>query len=180
MSDTLETAVFGGGCFWCIEAVFQQLRGVHEAIPGYAGGDRDQPTYKEVCTGRTGHAEVIRVRFDPDVVGYRELLEVLFSIHDPTQRNRQGNDVGPQYRSCIMPQDEEQERIARDFISAQDAAGVWSAPVVTTVEPGATFWPAEAEHHDFYLRNTMQPYCQVMITPKLEHARTRFPERVAS
>lgn len=179
MSESTGTAILAGGCFWCLEAVFQNVRGVHEAIPGYAGGHRERPTYREVCTGDTGHAEVVRVRFDPQVISFRELLEIFFSVHDPTQLNRQGNDVGPQYRSAIMPVDEEQERVAREVIREQDASGVWNAPVVTAVEPGATFWPAEDEHRDFYQRNTFQPYCQFVIAPKLAHARSAFPERVS-
>ena len=180
MSDSLETAVFGGGCFWCLEAVFMEVDGVHEVTSGYAGGQRENPTYDQVCSGATGHAEVVRLRFDPTVVSYDELLDVFFSIHDPTQLNRQGNDVGPQYRSAIMPQDEEQERSAREAVRAQDESGVWQGPVVTTIEPGARFWPAESEHQDFFRRNTFQPYCQFIIAPKLKHARETCPARMRS
>ncbi len=180
MNDSLETAVLGGGCFWCLEAVFAEVAGVHEVTSGYAGGQRENPTYAQVCSGATGHAEVVRLRFDPSVVGYRELLDIFFTIHDPTQLNRQGNDVGPQYRSAIMPQDQAQEEIAREAVQAQENSGVWKAPVVTTIEPGARFWPAEAEHQDFFQRNALQPYCQFVIAPKLEHARKAHPQRVRS
>ncbi|WP_290650390.1 peptide-methionine (S)-S-oxide reductase MsrA [Aquisalimonas sp.] len=178
MSKQLHTAVVGGGCFWCLEAVFQRLAGVHEVVSGYAGGQRANPTYQQVCSGATGHAEVVRIRFDPEVISFGKLLEVFFSIHDPTQLNRQGHDIGTQYRSTIMPQDAEQERIALEAIEWEDNSGVWRQPLVTAVEPGATFWPAETEHQDFFTRNTFQPYCQFVIAPKLKHAQATFPEQV--
>ena len=180
MSDRLQTAILGGGCFWCLEAVFLQLQGVSEVVSGYAGGRRPNPTYQQVCSGATGHAEVVRIRFDPEVISYRQLLTVFFNIHDPTQLNRQGNDVGTQYRSTIMPLDDDQERVARDAVQSEDASGVWQQPVVTTIEPGVTFWPAEDEHQDFFERNAFQPYCQFVIAPKLAHARERFPETMQS
>lgn len=178
MSKQLQTAVLGGGCFWCLEAVFQRLAGVHDVVSGYAGGQRANPSYQQVCSGATGHAEVVRIRFDPEEISFGKLLEVFFSIHDPTQLNRQGQDIGTQYRSTIMPQDAEQERIAREAIAREDSSGVWRQPLVTAVEPDATFWPAETEHQDFFKRNTSQPYCQLVIVPKLKHAHATFPERL--
>ena len=175
-----ETAILGGGCFWCLEAVFQEVPGVQAVESGYAGGTQDHPTYKQVCSGTTGHAEVVRVRFDPDRVSYPELLSLFFATHDPTQKDRQGNDVGTQYRSAIMPADAEQERLAREAIDTQERSGLWPAPVVTTVEPGVTFWPAEDEHQDFYVRNQGQPYCLTIIDPKLEKARRVLDARAHS
>lgn len=176
--STQQTAILGGGCFWCLDAVFRELNGVHEVSSGYAGGKRDNPTYEQVCSGATGHVEVVRIRFDPEVISYPELLRVFFNIHDPTQLNRQGQDVGTQYRSTIMPLDDAQERQAREAIRREEESGVWQDPVVTTVEPGVTFWSAETEHQDFFSSNMFQPYCQFVIAPKLKHARETFPERL--
>jgi peptide-methionine (S)-S-oxide reductase len=168
--------VLGGGCFWCLEAVFQELRGVEEVTSGYAGGDHPAPTYREVCSGATGHAEVVRVVFDPDVVSYRTLLEVFFAIHDPTTPNRQGADVGTQYRSIILYDGSEQEATARALIEELAAEGRWEAPVVTELHPLGPFFPAEKEHHDYYRRNPNQAYCAVVVSPKVAKARRAFQE----
>lgn len=174
-------AVVGGGCFWCLEAVFQRLKGVSAVTSGYAGGQPDRPTYQQVCTGATNHAEVIRVEFDPAVLPFDKLLEVFFLLHDPTTPNRQGADVGTQYRSVIFCQDEEQARIAREVIDSVQASGVYSAPVVTQVvpPPAPAFWPAEDYHQDYYNTHGFQPYCQVVIDPKLRKLLKLFPDQVA-
>jgi peptide-methionine (S)-S-oxide reductase len=173
-----EAAILGGGCFWCLEAAYQEVEGVLEVQSGYAGGHVSDPTYKQVCTGTTGHAEVVRVVFDPRVVTYREILEIFFAIHDPTTPDRQGADVGPQYRSIILTADEEQDRVARETIQALDGEGPWDDPVVTEVAPLETFYPAEAVHDDYYRRNPRQPYCQVVISPKLAKFRRRFAHKL--
>ncbi len=175
-----ETATLGGGCFWCIEGVFQQLNGVEAAISGYAGGHVSNPTYRQVCQGATGHAEVVQVRFDPDRLPYRRLLEVFFTIHDPTQRNRQGPDRGPQYRSIILYADDHQKQTAQAVIGALEADGAFTGPVVTELAPLEAFYPAEAEHQQFYDRQPAAPYCRAMILPKLQRARERFPDLFAT
>ncbi|MBA3889686.1 MAG: peptide-methionine (S)-S-oxide reductase MsrA, partial [Gemmatimonadaceae bacterium] len=156
-----ELATLGGGCFWCLDAVYRELRGVEQVTSGYAGGDTPAPTYREVCGGRTGHAEVVQVEFDPAVIPYRHLLDVFFTIHDPTQLDRQGADVGTQYRSVIFTHDAEQERVAREAIESMEAAQVWDAPIVTAVQPLPPFFPAEAYHQDYYQQNPEQGYCKV-------------------
>lgn len=172
----LETAVFGGGCFWCLEAVFRRIEGVERVDSGYAGGHVPDPGYREVCAGTTGHAEVTRIRFDPERISYRELLEIFFTIHDPTTPDRQGADVGPQYRSIILHLSPEQEREARDAI--REVAGeLYDAPVVTEVEPLEAFYPAEPEHHDYYARNPEQAYCRAVVAPKVAKARAAFRHR---
>lgn len=168
------SAVLGGGCFWCLEAVFQQLGGVSQVTSGYAGGDHPEPTYRLVCGGGTGHAEVVRVSFDPDVISYRDLLEVFFVIHDPTTQDRQGADVGTQYRSIILVGDAQQQETAEEVIRALEAEGRWADPVVTEIRPLEAFFAAEPEHDDYYRRNSSQPYCQVVISPKLTKARQRL------
>lgn len=169
-----EVAVLGGGCFWCLEAVFQRLAGVVEVKSGYAGGHHPEPTYRLVCGGATGHAEVVRVVFDPDTISYRTLLEVFFLIHDPTTLNRQGADVGPQYRSVILYSDDGQRRIAERTVTELGKEGLWTDPIVTEIAPLESFYPAEPEHEDYYRRNTNQPYCRVVISPKLSKARERL------
>lgn len=164
-------AVLGGGCFWCLEAVYQQLRGVKGVTSGYAGGHVPAPTYRAVCSGTTGHAEVVRVAFDPRVISYREILEAFFAIHDPTTLNRQGADAGTQYRSVILYADEEQKKVAEEMIRELGASGRWSDRIVTEIAPLRDFYPAESDHWDYYRRNPMQPYCQVVISPKLAKAR---------
>jgi peptide-methionine (S)-S-oxide reductase len=167
-----EHATLGGGCFWCLEAAYQPLRGVIRVESGYAGGTTPNPTYHEVCTGRTGHAEVVRVDFDPDVISFRQLLEVFFTVHDPTTLNRQGADVGTQYRSVIFFESPEQEAVARSLVAELEGEQLWSAPVVTEITPLETFHPAEAYHRDYYARNPQQAYCQVVIAPKLQKLRS--------
>jgi peptide-methionine (S)-S-oxide reductase len=173
-----QAAIFGGGCFWCIEAVFQRLTGVHHVESGYMGGLVEKPTYRQVCGGDTGHVEVVRVTFDPDVISYRELLDVFFSVHDPTTLNRQGNDVGDQYRSVIFYANEEQQRIAEDVIAEMTAAKVFPEPIVTAVEPASTFNVAEEYHQNYYNENSRQPYCMFVISPKLAKLEKKFAEKL--
>ncbi len=173
-----QTAVFGGGCFWCIEAVFNRLTGVKSAISGYMGGHVDNPAYRQVCNGDTGHAEVVQVTFDPSEIGYRDLLDVFFTVHDPTTVNRQGNDVGEQYRSVIYYASPEQEQEAEETIAALNAAKAFPEPIVTTVEPAAKFYPAEDYHQLYYDNNATQPYCQFVIAPKLHKFEKKFGEKM--
>jgi peptide-methionine (S)-S-oxide reductase len=163
-----EIAVFGGGCFWCIEAAFQTLPGVISAEPGYAGGSLENPSYDQVCAGATGHAEVVKVTYDSDKISYKQLLEVLFTVHDPTTPNRQGNDVGPQYRSAIYYTSEEQKKSINEFIDTLAREGRFLGVVVTEIAPLDKFWPAEDYHRDYYIRNTNAPYCRAIIRPKLD------------
>ncbi|MDE0081763.1 MAG: peptide-methionine (S)-S-oxide reductase MsrA [Gammaproteobacteria bacterium] len=172
-------AVLGGGCFWCLEAVYRGLRGVSEVVSGYAGGTHPNPTYRLVCRGRTGHAEVVRVTFDPAVISYRTLLGVFFTIHDPTTRDRQGADVGPQYRSIILYADEAERREAEAVIREIEAEGLYAKPVVTELAPLGAFHPAEPEHDDYFRRNPWQPYCRAVIAPKVGKARERFRDHYA-
>lgn len=173
-----EVVTLGGGCFWCIEAVFPELRGVESAVSGYSGGEVPDPTYEEVCRGRTGHAEVVQVTFDPDVVSLREILQVFFTVHDPTTLNRQGADVGPQYRSAIFYHTEEQRRVAEAVIAEMERERVWEAPIVTEVTPFTRFYPAEAYHADYFRRNPTQPYCQMVVAPKVTKFRKLFRDRL--
>jgi peptide-methionine (S)-S-oxide reductase len=173
-----EQATFAGGCFWCVEAVFDELRGVERVESGYAGGHVPNPTYQQVCTGTTGHAEVVRVTYDPNVVAYRDLLGVFFSTHDPTQLNRQGADVGTQYRSAVFYHTPEQRETAREVIAELEAQRVWDAPVVTTLEPLTEFYPAEEYHRDYYRRNPGQGYCRAVIAPKVAKFRKQYLERL--
>lgn len=172
------TATLGGGCFWCLEAALRQLDGVLSVVSGYAGGRVDDPDYRSVCGGDTGHAEVVEIRFDPAVLDYRTLLEAFFAIHDPTTPNRQGNDVGSQYRSVIFTHDADQERTARTLIAELDAAHVWPDPIVTEVLPAPRFWPAEEYHQDYLARNPAQPYCQAVVAPKAAKLRQKFASRL--
>ncbi len=169
--------LLGGGCFWCIEAGYQLLDGVTEVQSGYAGGHVDQPNYRQVCGGETGHAEVVRVRYDVSRISIRELLTVFFLLHDPTQLNRQGNDIGSQYRSVIFCAHDEQARIAREMIASLDASDLYRSPVVTQVEAMVPFFPAEPEHDDYYRRHARQGYCRVVIDPKLEKVRAYLARR---
>lgn len=175
----LERATLGGGCFWCLEAGFELLRGVRSVVSGYAGGHVPEPTYEQVCSGRTGHAEVVQVTFDPGQLAYEDLLRVFFTIHDPTTLNRQGADVGPQYRSIILVADEAQRAAAERVASEIDESGAWDAPLVTEIVPLETFYPAEAHHQSYYRRNPLQPYCQVVIRPKVAKLRKEHAERLA-
>ena len=169
-----ETAILGGGCFWCTEAVFSAVRGVRSVVPGYAGGHIDSPDYHAVCTGETGHIEVIKVDFDPSVIDYAKILEIFFATHDPTTANRQGADVGTQYASAIFYQSPEQERVAQQMSAMiQKVVG---RPVVTQLRENAHFWPAESEHHDYHARNPYQGYCRVVIEPKLAKLRQHYIE----
>lgn len=170
----METATFAAGCFWGVEEAFRKLQGVRATAVGFMGGDAENPSYKEVCTGRTGHAEVVQVEFDPARISYADLLEVFWASHDPTQLNRQGADVGTQYRSAIFYHSPGQERVARDVIDTLEAAGTWDAPVVTEVVPAAEFYPAEAYHQSYYRRNLEQLYCQATIAPKVAKLRQRY------
>ncbi len=173
-----ELATLGGGCFWCLEAVYLGLRGVSAVMSGYAGGHVDHPSYEEVCGKQTGHAEVVQVSFDPDEVSYEDLLRVFFTIHDPTTLNRQGNDVGPQYRSIILTHDAAQRAAAETVIAEVAAAKIWPGAIVTQVEPLTTFWPAEPEHHDYFARNPWSGYCQAVVAPKVLKFRKMFAERL--
>jgi peptide-methionine (S)-S-oxide reductase len=166
-----EVATLGGGCFWCLEAVYDELQGVAEVESGYSGGTVPNPTYRQVCSGTTGHAEVVQVTFDPGQISYREILEVFFQIHDPTTLNRQGADVGAQYRSVIFCHDEGQKAAAEEMISELEASGKWRDPIVTEVVPFEAFYKAEDYHQEYYQRNQKQPYCRVVIAPKLDKFR---------
>lgn len=178
MTNMNAVAVFGGGCFWCTEAVFSQLEGVVSVAPGYAGGQVPNPTYYQVCGGKTGHAEVIRVQFDPGKIAYRDLLEVFFATHDPTTLNRQGADVGTQYRSVVLYSSEEQKEQAEAFIRELNQSGSTGGPVVTEVAPLDEFYEAEAEHRQYYRENPQSMYCQVVIRPKVEKVRKEFTSRL--
>lgn len=178
-NDELSLATLGGGCFWCLEAAFRDLVGVERVISGYSGGNVRNPCYREVCEGRTGHAEVVQIHFDPSRIGYRELLEVFFTLHDPTTPNRQGNDVGTQYRSVIFHHSPEQRRTAEELIRALDEEAVWPQPIVTQVLPFEAFYPAEDYHQGYYARNTEQPYCQVVIAPKLAKLRRHHADKLS-
>jgi peptide-methionine (S)-S-oxide reductase len=173
-----ETATLGGGCFWCLEAVFEQLRGVESVVSGYAGGRNADPTYKQVCTGDTGHAEVVQLRFDPGIVAFREILQVFFTIHDPTTLNRQGNDVGTQYRSVIFTHSEDQRATAQQVVDDLTAQKLWPSRIVTEILPVPAFYPAEGYHQGYFRGNGYQPYCQVVVAPKVAKFRKQFVERL--
>lgn len=174
----LDTATFGAGCFWCVEAVFQQLRGVQTVESGYSGGHTQNPTYKEVCTGMTGHAEVCQITYDPSVISFTELLEVFWKTHDPTTLNRQGGDVGTQYRSAIFFHSKDQQLLAEEMKEKLDAAKIWNDPLVTEIVPFVEFYKAEAYHQEYYSQNASQPYCSLVITPKLEKFRKVFADKL--
>jgi peptide-methionine (S)-S-oxide reductase len=174
----METAVLGGGCFWCLEAVFDRLRGVKSIESGYAGGRSANPSYEEVCNGDTGHAEVVRVTFDPGEISFRDLLKVFFAIHDPTTKDRQGNDVGTQYRSVIFCQTPEQRREAEAVVAELAAAKLWSGKIVTEIADAAAFYPAEGYHQGYFERNGAQPYCQFVVAPKVAKFRKEFVDRL--
>jgi peptide-methionine (S)-S-oxide reductase len=179
LSGTTATAILAGGCFWCTEAVYRELDGVSVVVPGYAGGTQDTADYETVCSGRTGHAEAIRITYDPSKTTYGQILKVFFSVaHDPTQKNRQGNDVGPQYRSAIFPMNEDERRVAEAYIKQLNDAGAYTAAIATTVEPGATFYEAEAYHHDYARRNPTQPYIAGVSMPKVRKLVKYFPEKL--
>jgi peptide-methionine (S)-S-oxide reductase len=176
-SKPLEKATLGGGCFWCLEPIFKDLVGVEDVEVGYAGGDVPNPTYKAVCTGTTGHAEVAQIRFNPEIISFRELLEVFFSIHDPTTLNRQGADVGTQYRSAIFYHDDQQKQIAEEVIASIDAQSIWGRPIVTEISPLDTYYPGEDYHQEYFENNPGQPYCQMVIRPKIEKFEKTFKQK---
>ncbi len=178
MASNLQVATIGGGCFWCIEAVFSPLKGIEKLVSGYAGGHVPHPTYKQVCTGDTGHAEVVQVTFDPDVISYEELLEIFFAMHDPTTLNRQGGDKGTQYRSSIMYHDDSQKEIANALIKRLTEDNTFDDPIVTEVVPLDTFYAAEDYHQDYYANNTYQPYCMAVIAPKVLKLREKYAARL--
>ena len=179
MSDKgIETATLAGGCFWCLEAVYLELRGVRRVDSGYAGGHVQHPTYQQVCTGSTGHAEVVRIAFSPDEISFRELLEVFFTIHDPTTLNRQGADVGTQYRSAIFHHSPEQEAVAREVIAGLEHQGLWRSPIVTELVPAGGFFAAEAYHRNYFARNPGQGYCRAVVAPKVTKARAKFFDKL--
>jgi peptide-methionine (S)-S-oxide reductase len=171
---SIETAVLGGGCFWCLDAVFVRLRGLHAVIPGYMGGASDQPTYEAVCSGLTGHVEVVKVTFTPQLISFTDLLRIFFTIHDPTTYDRQGADAGSQYRSVIFGTSDDQVRSANELIVELDLDGLWDAPIVTEVRPAKTFYSAEKYHHHYYESNRSQPYCQYVIDPKVTELRNSW------
>ncbi|HZI41064.1 MAG TPA: peptide-methionine (S)-S-oxide reductase MsrA [Gemmatimonadaceae bacterium] len=177
-SGEREVATLGGGCFWCLDAVYRQLRGVEKVVSGYAGGTVANPSYREVCGGRTGHAEVVQITFDPMEISYRDLLDVFFTIHDPTTKDRQGADIGSQYRSIVLTHSDEQARVAREAITEITAEKVWDDPIVTEIVPLTTFYPAEAYHQDYFANNPDQGYCQAVIAPKVAKFRRKFLERM--
>jgi peptide-methionine (S)-S-oxide reductase len=169
-----ETATFGAGCFWCVEAVYQNLKGVQKVVSGYAGGKTPNPTYKQICTGQTGHAEVAQITYDPNQISYQDLLDVFWNTHDPTTLNRQGADTGTQYRSVIFYNDDHQKEIAEQAMAETDASGLWSNPIVTEISPIPTFYPAEDYHQNYYQSNPSQPYCTVIISPKIQKLKKEF------
>jgi peptide-methionine (S)-S-oxide reductase len=175
-----EVATLAGGCFWCIEAVFKEVKGVQRVISGYTGGKKENPTYEQVCNDNTGHAEAVDITFFPDVISYREILEIFFTIHDPTTMNRQGNDAGTQYRSAIFYHNEGQKTIAGQVIKEINDAHIWDAPVITELKPYRKFFSAEEYHRDYFERNPMQSYCQVIIAPKVAKFRKKWESKLKS
>ena len=172
----MDYAVLGGGCFWCLEAVYQQLQGVRHVESGYTGGHTLNPDYESICTGSTGHAEVVKVEFDTTIISYTQILEVFFAIHDPTTLNRQGNDVGTQYRSVIYYQGAEQERIARQTIEQLEERGIYSDPIVTELSPLGVYYPAEAYHQNYFVNHPFQGYCAFVVGPKVQKFRQQFSQ----
>jgi peptide-methionine (S)-S-oxide reductase len=174
-----EKATLAGGCFWCLEAVYDQLRGVENVQSGYAGGRRPNPSYEQVCTGTTGHAEVVQITYDADQISFRDLLDIFFTIHDPTQLNRQGHDVGTQYRSAIFYHNDEQKRVAEEKLRELEEKKIWDEPIVTEVQPlNDNFFPAEAYHSDYFERNPNQPYCAAVVAPKVSKARKQYFDKL--
>src|SRR6056297_840705 len=174
MGKESKKATLGGGCFWCTEAVYKELKGVVDVIPGYSGGNIKNPAYREVCTGRTGHAEVVQITYDPEVVSYKEILEVFFMTHDPTTLNRQGNDVGTQYRSAVFYHDEEQKEAAEEIIGRFEKENIYNQPIITEVAPFEAFFKAEDYHKDYFKQNEDQPYCQFIVAPKVSKFKKIF------
>lgn len=178
MSSTMETATLGGGCFWCVEAIYQDVIGVHKVVSGYAGGTVENPTYEEVCSGTTGHAEVVQIAFDPTVISFEEILFIFWRTHDPTTLNRQGNDVGTQYRSVIYYHDEEQKKIAEQSMAETEASDLWPDPIVTEIAPLPIFYEGEAYHQNYFVDNPYQPYCIFVINPKVQKFRKSFRNKL--
>ncbi len=178
MSNKFETATLGAGCFWCVEAVFQDLKGVHRVVSGYAGGTVENPTYQQVCRGNTGHAEVVQITFEPEVISFEDLLYVFWRTHDPTTLNRQGADVGPQYRSVIFYHTETQKASAEKSKKETDASGLWPDPIVTEITPFSNFYEAEAYHQNYYRLNPNQPYCRMVIDPKVRKFKKEFQAKL--
>ena len=176
----MERATFGGGCFWCVEAAFDVVDGVETVTSGYAGGHVEDPTYEAVCREETGHTEVVQVTYDPETIAYEDLLEVFFTIHDPTQVNRQGPDVGTQYRSAIFTHDDHQDELARAFVDSLESAGSYDDPIATEIDPLETFYPAEEYHQNYFEKNPTDAYCRMHATPKIEKVRERFEEHVST
>lgn len=177
---TTETATLGGGCFWCIEGALRHVNGVSRVESGYAGGHLPNPTYEQVCGKQTGHAEVVRVEFDPAVLTYADLLRMFFTLHDPTTQDRQGNDIGPQYRSIIQYHSPEQQQVAQAVMAEIEASRIWGARLVTELEPAGDYWPGEAEHQDYFARNPWSGYCRVVVAPKVAKFRKSFANRLKS
>lgn len=178
MTQQLEQATLGGGCFWCVEAVYQDVRGVESVVSGYAGGKVPNPTYREVCSGLTGHAEVVQITFNPDIISFAEILEIFWRVHDPTTLNRQGADVGTQYRSIILTTGDEQAAIARQSKADAEAARLWPNPIVTEITPLTTFYPAEDYHQEYFNNNGRQPYCQMVVAPKVQKFKKEFAAKL--
>ena len=178
MSNTMETTTLGGGCFWCVEAIYQDVIGVHKVVSGYAGGTVENPTYEEVCSGTTGHAEVVQIVFDPTVISFEEILFIFWRTHDPTTLNRQGNDVGTQYRSVIFYHDEQQKSIAEQSMAETEASDLWPDPIVTEVAPLPIFYEGEAYHQNYFVENPYQPYCIFVINPKVQKFRKSFRNKL--
>ncbi len=178
MTTELEMATIGGGCFWCVEAIFQDVKGIHQVVSGYAGGAVPDPTYKQICTGTTGHAEVTQITFDPSEISYEDILYIFWRTHDPTTLNRQGADVGTQYRSIILYHNEQQKGVAERLKMETDQSGLWSAPLVTEIAPLTTFYAAEDYHQNYYKDNPFQPYCMVVIDPKVRKFRKSFANKL--
>lgn len=176
-TQQLQTAVFGSGCFWCAEAIFGQLKGVESVTPGYSGGHTSNPTYQQVCSDTTGHAEVVKIEYDPSIITYRDLLEIFWQTHDPTTPNRQGNDIGSQYRSVIFYADEQQMHAAQSLLSELEKSRAFSVPIVTEIVPLVNFYPAEEYHHNYFARNQNQAYCRMVVSPKVAKFKKKFGEK---
>lgn len=174
----LETATLAAGCFWCVEAVFDDLIGVEDVVSGYSGGHKENPSYQEVCSETTGHAEVVQIKFDPSVISFKEILQVFFTVHDPTTLNRQGNDIGTSYRSAIFYHSDEQKRVAEETIAEVNAEGIYDDPIVTEVKAFDKFWPAENYHQEYFANNPSQPYCAAVVAPKVAKFRQKYVSRL--
>lgn len=177
-ADNIQIATLGAGCFWCVEAIFDDLKGVIDVVSGYSGGERENPTYQEICTGSTGHAEVIQVKFNPEEISFKEILLIFFSVHDPTTLNQQGNDIGTQYRSAIFFHSEEQRRVAQNVIVEIENSGIWGKPIVTEITEFQKFYSAEDYHQEYFANNPNQPYCSAVVAPKVAKFRKNFLEKL--